>query len=74
MLARSLCEPAPLIVWDEPLNDLDIAAREQMEEMLLSGNYAMLFVEHDRTFCEKIATERIQFGENGSHLKNDVLN
>ena len=74
MLARSLCEPAHLFVWDEPLNDLDIEAREQLEEMLVSGNYTMLFVEHDQTFCEKIATERIQFGENGSHLKNDVLN
>lgn len=74
MLARSLCELAHLFVWDEPLNDLDIEAREQLEEMLVSGNYTMLFVEHDQTFCEKIATEQIQFGENGSHLKNDVLN
>lgn len=63
MLARSLCEEAHLYVWDEPLNDLDLMAREQLEQMLKEGEYTMLFVEHDRVFCEKIASRRIDIDQ-----------
>ena len=34
LLARSLCEPAHLHVWDEPLNYVDVISREQIEELL----------------------------------------
>ena len=59
LLAKSLCEPAHLFIWDEPLNYIDIFSRIQLEDLLLSCNPTMLFVEHDRTFREKIATETI---------------
>ena len=32
LLARSLCEPSHLLVWDEPLNYVDVLSRIQLEE------------------------------------------
>ena len=60
LLAKSLCEPAHLFVWDEPLNYIDIFSRIQLEDLLLACQPSMLFVEHDRTFRKKIATEIIE--------------
>lgn len=59
LLARSLCTPAHLYVWDEPLNYLDVPARVQIEELLLQAKPTLLFVEHDRRFCERIATRTL---------------
>lgn len=60
-LARSLCEKAHLYIWDEPLNYLDIASREQIEDAIIASDASILFVEHDAAFCEKIATRTIRF-------------
>ncbi len=60
LIAKSLCEPAHLHVWDEPLNFIDILSRMQIEELLLEYSPTILFVEHDRAFCEKIATKIIE--------------
>ena len=57
LLARSLCEPAHLFVWDEPLNFIDVISRMQVEELLLQYQPTMIFVEHDIAFQNKIATE-----------------
>lgn len=59
LLASSLCEPAHLFLWDEPLNFIDIFARIQLEELLPASRPTMLFVEHDRAFREKVATRVI---------------
>ncbi len=55
-LARSLCERAHLYVWDEPLNYLDIQAREQLAQAVKSSNVSILFVEHDEAFITDVAT------------------
>lgn len=62
LLARSLCEKAHVYIWDEPLNFLDVLSRVQIEEVLLSAQPSMLFVEHDETFCRRIATRIIDMG------------
>jgi lincosamide and streptogramin A transport system ATP-binding/permease protein len=59
LLAGSLCRPAHLFLWDEPLNFLDIYAREQIEALLLAHDPAILFVEHDEYFIQKIATRTV---------------
>ncbi|MDR0356751.1 MAG: ATP-binding cassette domain-containing protein [Clostridiales Family XIII bacterium] len=59
LLAKSLCQPAHLFLWDEPLNFLDIYAREQIEELLLAYDLTILFVEHDEYFTKKVATRTI---------------
>lgn len=61
VLAKSLCQKAHLYVWDEPLNYIDVLSREQIEDLILEYRPTLLFVEHDRTFCEKISTETINF-------------
>ncbi len=62
LLAKSLIEPSTVFIWDEPLNYVDVLSRIQLEELLLSYKPTMLFVEHDQTFCQKIATRNIQIG------------
>lgn len=57
LLARSICQPAHLHVWDEPMNYIDVISRMQIEELLREYAPTILFVEHDRTFCENIATK-----------------
>lgn len=60
-LARSLCQPAHLYLWDEPLNFVDVLSRGQVEELILSARPTLLFVEHDRAFRERIATQSLTF-------------
>lgn len=60
LLARSICQPAHLHIWDEPMNYIDILSRMQIEKLLLTFRPTMLFVEHDRAFCENIATQIVQ--------------
>lgn len=59
LLARSLCEQAHLYIWDEPLNFIDVISRIQIEELLLTYCPTLLFVEHDRTFCETVSTQTV---------------
>lgn len=59
LIAKSLCESAHLHIWDEPLNFVDVISRMQLEELLLEFSPTILFVEHDRAFCESIATKKI---------------
>jgi len=56
LLATSLCQQAHAYIWDEPLNYIDVLSRIQIEDLILKYQPTLLFVEHDRTFCEKIAT------------------
>ena len=60
LLARSICQDAHLHIWDEPMNYIDIISRMQIEELLLRFKPTILFVEHDRMFCENVATKIIQ--------------
>lgn len=57
LLARSLCQPAHLHIWDEPMNYIDVISRMQIEDLLLQFKPTILFVEHDKAFCENIATK-----------------
>jgi len=59
LIAKSLCEKAHLLIWDEPLNFIDVISRIQIENLLLEHKPTILFVEHDSVFCEKIATKMI---------------
>ena len=59
LLARSLCEPSHLLVWDEPLNYVDVLSRMQIEGLLLEFQPTIVFVEHDRVFCDHVATKAV---------------
>ena len=60
LLAKSLCEPAHLYLWDEPLNYIDLLSRGQIEDLLLESCPTILFVEHDRCFCDCVATGQVR--------------
>lgn len=59
MLARSLSQQAHIYIWDEPLNYIDVLSRIQIEELLTSSDATLIFVEHDKRFCQKVATKQI---------------
>lgn len=60
LIAKSLCEPAHLYIWDEPLNYIDIYSRIQIEEMITQFSPTMLLVEHDVAFREKIGARVVE--------------
>ncbi|HPD87866.1 MAG TPA: ABC-F type ribosomal protection protein [Oscillospiraceae bacterium] len=60
LIAKSLCEKAHLLIWDEPLNYIDVLSRIQIEDLLLTCKPTILFVEHDREFCQNVATKTVQ--------------
>ncbi|WP_179394298.1 ribosomal protection-like ABC-F family protein [Lacticaseibacillus absianus] len=59
-LAQSLVTPANLLVWDEPLNYLDLYNQDQLADSLLAHQPTMLFVEHDQAFIDRVATHVIE--------------
>ena len=59
MLAGVLCQEAHLFILDEPLNYLDIFTRMQVQELLLIFKPTVLFVEHDKYFCDQIKTKTL---------------
>ncbi|MDF2544674.1 MAG: drug resistance transporter, family, ATP-binding protein [Herbinix sp.] len=60
LLAKSLCERAHLYIWDEPLNFIDVISRMQIEKILSEQDLTILLVEHDKAFCENVATKTIK--------------
>jgi lincosamide and streptogramin A transport system ATP-binding/permease protein len=56
LLARSLCIPAHVYIWDEPLNYIDVLSRVQLEGLLTEYSPTMLLVEHDAVFLERVCT------------------
>ncbi|MEE6751268.1 ABC-F family ATP-binding cassette domain-containing protein [Pediococcus acidilactici] len=59
-LARALCEPANLYIWDEPLNYLDVITREQIQQLILRERPAMLIIDHDREFVRQVNTQIVE--------------
>lgn len=60
LLAASLCQPRHLHIWDEPMNYIDVISRIQIEKLLLKYKPTILFVEHDKMFCQNIATKTVE--------------
>ncbi|MEE9598327.1 MAG: ATP-binding cassette domain-containing protein [Acidiferrobacterales bacterium] len=60
MLAQALVSNPDLLLLDEPTNHMDIAAITWLEEFLLSFRGALMFVTHDRTLLEHLATRIVE--------------
>lgn len=59
-LAKALANDPDLLLLDEPTNHLDIDAILWMEKFLLKFGKTIMFVTHDRTFLQKIATSIVE--------------
>lgn len=55
-LARALVADPDVLMLDEPTNHLDIATIEWLEREIRGYSGAVLFVTHDRSFVERVAT------------------
>jgi ATP-binding cassette subfamily F protein 3 len=55
-LAEIVVSGANMLLLDEPTNNLDIPAREALEDALLEYRGTMFFISHDRYFLRKLAT------------------
>lgn len=60
LLARALVAEPDLLLLDEPTNHLDIPAIEWLENFLMGFKSTLLFVSHDRSFVQKLATRIIE--------------
>jgi ATP-binding cassette subfamily F protein 3 len=59
-LAEIVVSGANLLLLDEPTNNLDIPAREALEEALLDYRGTIFFISHDRYFLRKLATRIVE--------------
>lgn len=65
LLARLFSQPANVLVFDEPTNDLDIETLELLEELMLEFKGTVLLVSHDREFLNNVVTSTLVFEGNG---------
>ena len=67
LLAASLADPSHLYLWDEPLNFVDYYSRDQILRMILTHQPTMIFIEHDRYFCEEASLATIDLRPYDGH-------
>jgi ATP-binding cassette subfamily F protein uup len=60
LLARALVGEPDLLLLDEPTNHLDIESMSWLETFLADYPGAVLFVTHDRTFLQNVATRIVE--------------
>jgi ATP-binding cassette subfamily F protein 3 len=59
-LAEIVVSGANLLLLDEPTNNLDIPAREALEDALAGYRGTLFFISHDRYFLRKLATRIVE--------------
>jgi len=60
LLAQALVKDPDVLLLDEPTNHLDISSITWLEEFLKTYNGTVLFITHDRTFLQALATRIVQ--------------
>ncbi|MDE0005709.1 MAG: ATP-binding cassette domain-containing protein [Rhodospirillaceae bacterium] len=65
ILAKLLIQPANLLIFDEPTNDLDVETLEALESRLLAYSATLIVVSHDRYFLDRVVTSTLVFEGDG---------
>jgi ATP-binding cassette subfamily F protein uup len=60
LLAKGLVKEPDLLLLDEPTNHLDIDSINWLEDFLIRWGGTLLFVTHDRTFLQHLATRIVE--------------
>src|SRR5882724_4038846 len=72
LIARLMCEPADVLILDEPTNDLDIPTLEVLEDSLAEFDGGLALVTHDRFMLERVSTVILALdGEGGAETFAD---
>ncbi|MGD8350049.1 MAG: ATP-binding cassette domain-containing protein, partial [Gammaproteobacteria bacterium] len=60
LLGRALVAEPDLLLLDEPTNHLDIESIVWLENLLLDFNGTLMFITHDRSFLQRLATRILE--------------
>jgi ATP-binding cassette subfamily F protein uup len=72
LIARLMCEPADVLILDEPTNDLDIPTLEVLEDSLAEFDGGLVLVTHDRFMLDRVSTMILALdGEGGAQTYAD---
>ncbi|BBO59279.1 ATP-binding cassette domain-containing protein [Mycoavidus sp. B2-EB] len=59
-LGAALVARPDLLLLDEPTNHLDFAGMRWLEELLIAQRASVLFITHDRSFLDRVATRIVE--------------
>lgn len=59
-----------LLILDEPTNHMDMIGKEALEQMLENFEGTVIFVSHDRYFIDRVATNVLEFSQEGTFFYN----
>ncbi len=68
LIAKDLSTNPPLIVLDEPINHMDLDSIMAIEEALKEFQGAILFISHDKAFCDALATKSWKVSRNSERV------
>ncbi|HEX3550389.1 MAG TPA: ABC-F family ATP-binding cassette domain-containing protein [Candidatus Elarobacter sp.] len=71
MLARLMAQHADCLFLDEPTNDLDIASREALEDVLAEYDGALFVVSHDRYLLKRLGERVVAIRDGAAQVIDD---
>ena len=71
MLARLMAQRADCLFLDEPTNDLDIASREALEDVLADYDGALFVVSHDRYLLKRLGERVVAIRDGRADIGGD---